>query len=269
VSPGYVKPFVKSQKNDAADAEAICEAIQRPNMRFVPVKSVDRQAMVILHSARNLLMKQHTMLVNAFRGFLLEFGIVGATGATGLSRLVGELRKSSVKKLPTSARTAVTVLMDQLQAARTQIRKIDVEIRVWHRSHSESKRLETIPGVGFLTATALSAAIPDPRQFKSGRALSSWLGLVPQQSSSGGKQKLGHITKRGNTRLRSLLVLGARQVIWRAQRTGKSPYAGLQELMARKPFWVAVVALANRMARVVWALLMKGGTFTSRKLARA
>jgi transposase len=269
VSPEYVKPFVKSQKNDAVDAEAICEAIQRPNMRFVPIKSVDGQAMVILHSARNLLTKQQTMLVNSFRGFLLEFGIVGATGNSGLSVLIAELRKSSVKKLPGCARTALTALLEQLETARAQIRKIDLEIRAWHRSHSESKRLETIPGIGFLTATALAAAIPDPHQFRSGRALSSWLGLVPRQFSSGGKQKLGHITKRGNTRLRSLLVIGARQVIWRVRRTGKSPYVGLLELMSRKPFWVAVVALANRMARVVWALLMKGETFAPRVTARA
>jgi transposase len=243
--------------------------MQRPNMRFVPLKSVEQQAMVSLHTARNLLTRQQTMLVNACRGCLSEFGIVGAAGHAGLSGLLRELQKGSVKKLPPSARAAVKALTDQLQAAKTQIRLIDFQIRVWHRAHAESRRLETIPGVGVITATALAAAVPDPHQFRSGRGLAAWLGLVPRQFSSGGKTRLGHITKRGNTRLRSLLVLGARQVIWRVRRGGASPYAGLRELMARKPFWVAVVALASKMARVVWALLMKEETFHARREAHA
>ena len=269
MSPGYVKPYVKSQKNDATDAEAICEAMQRTNMRFIPVKSAEQQSMITLHTARDLLARQQTMLVNACRGCLSEFGIIAPAGNAGFSALLAELRQASVKNLPPPARAAVQALVDQLQAARTQIRLIDFQIRAWHRAHDESRRLETIPGVGVITATAFAAAVPDPRQFKSGRGLAAWLGLVPRQFSSGGKPRLGHITKRGNRRLRTLLVIAARQVIWRVRRGGSSPFVGLRELIARKPFWVAVVALANRMARVVWALLMKGEAFKPRHVAHA
>jgi transposase len=261
MSPNFVKPYVKSQKNDAADAEAICEAVQRPNMRFVAIKSCDQQAVIALHTARDLLVRQQTMAINACRACLSEFGFVGKLGTTGFSALVGGVRKLPTSKLPVSARKAVKALVEHLGSIRAQLRLLDAEIRAWHRHSEDSKRLATVPGIGVVTATALVAHIADPLHFKSGRQLSVSLGLVPQQFSSGGKTRLGHITKRGNSRLRTLLVLGARLVVWNTRRGGEAPYAGLKELIARKPFWVAVIALANKMARVVWALLAKHESF--------
>lgn len=259
--PSFVKPYVKSQKNDAMDAEAICEAVQRPNMRFVAIKSREQQAIIALHTARELLVRQQTMVVNACRACLAEFGLVAKMGPAGFSTLLAELRKASSKNVPPPARIAMKTLIEQFNSARTQIRVLDTEIRTWQRSNEDCKRLATIPGVGIVTSTALVAYITDPHQFKSGRQLSVSLGLVPQQFSTGGKTRLGHITKRGNTRLRSLLILCARNVLWAVRRGSPSPFFGLRELMARKPFWVAAIALANKMARVVWALLAKQDTF--------
>ena len=267
MSPNFVKPYVKSQKNDAADAEAICEAVQRPNMRFVAIKSREQQAIIALHTARDLLIRQQTMLINACRGCLSEFGIVGKIGDAGFAALIAGLGKVRESMLPASARAAVRTLAAQLRSARTHIRLLDAKIAAWHRSSEDSRRLATIPGIGVTTATALVAHIADPSQFESGRHFAVSLGLVPRQFSSGGKLCLGHITKRGNTRLRTLLVLGARFVVWRVRRGYQPPYAGLRELVLRKPFWIAVVALANKMARVVWALLSKRQFFQASAMA--
>jgi transposase len=265
--PSFVKPYVKSQKNDAKDAEAICEAVQRPTMRFVPIKSREQQAIIAIHAARELLVRQQTMLINACRACLAEFGLVAKMGSTGFSELLTGLKKASTKNVPPSARIAVKCLAEQLNAARAQIRLLDAEIRSWQRNNADCKRLATIPGVGVVTSTALVAHVVDPHQFKSGRGLAVSLGLVPMQFTSGGKTRLGHITKRGNARIRTLLILGARNVLWAVKRGSPSPYAGLRELMARKPFWVAAVALANRIARVVWALLVKQQSFRPAKPA--
>jgi transposase len=267
MSPSFVKPYVKSQKNDAMDAEAICEAVQRPTMRFVPIKTREQQAIIALHSARELLVRQQTMVVNACRACLAEFGFVAKMGTVGFSALLAELRKAPAKNVPVPAKTAMKSLIEQFNSSRVQIRLLDAQIRAWQRQNEDCKRLATIPGVGIVTSTALVAHITDPHQFTSGRQLSVSLGLVPRQFSSGGKTRLGSITKRGNARLRSLLILGARNVLWAVKRGSPCPFPGLRELMARKPFWVAAVALANRIARVVWALLVRQENFRVPKAA--
>lgn len=269
MSPSFVKPYVKSQKNDAADAEAICEAVMRPTMRFVAIKTCNQQAVIALHTARNLLVNQQTTIMNTCRACLSEFGIVGATGHKGFSTLVSTLKRRPPSKLPSVARAAITSLLEQLRSTQTQLRLLDMQIRAWHRADQDSRRLATIPGIGFRTATAMVAGIGNPLEFKSGRNLAAWIGLVPRQYSTGGKVRLGGIPRRGNGRLRSLLVLGARQVLWRIRRGFASPFPDLDSLLARKPFWLVAVALANRMARVAWALLSKGENFKSRCLLPA
>jgi transposase len=265
MAPSFVKPYVKSQKNDARDAEAICEAVQRPSMRFVPIKSREQQALIALHTARDLLTRQQTMLVNASRACFAEFGLVAKLGSTGFDALLANLKKPSTSTLPASARIALKSLAEQFNSARIQIRLLEAQIRTRQRQDDNCKRLATIPGVGVITSTLLAAHITDPHQFKSGRQLAASIGLVPRQFSTGGKPRLGHITKRGSSRVRTALVLAARNVLWRVKRGLPSPYSGLRELLARKPFWLTAVALANRIARIVWALLVKQETFRAHR----
>jgi transposase len=261
MSAALVKPYVKSQKNDPADAEAICEAVQRPNMRFVTVKSRDQQAILVVHRVRDLLNRQQVMLVNACRSQLAEFGIVAARGRSEFASLVSATSKIGRKSLPPAALKAIRALIAQWREKKLQVAALERELRLWHRQNANSQRLATMPGIGVITATALAASISDPREFRSGRHMAVWLGLVPRQFSSGGKISLGRITKRGNTRLRTLLVFGARTALAPAKRGGKVLYPGAEALLARKPRLVAAVALANKMARIAWALLVKQENF--------
>lgn len=193
IPPAYVKPYVKRQKNDAADAEAICEAVTRPNMRFVPVKTGEQQAVLILHRSRDLLMQQPTMILNAIRADFAEFGIVAAQGPRKVTELFMCLRDDDPTGLPEIARSALLALAGQLESLAAEVRNIERQLMAWHRQNAASQRLETIPGVGIITATALAASVPDPAVFKSGRQFAAYLGLVPRQNSSGGKDRLGHI----------------------------------------------------------------------------
>ena len=261
IPPHYVKPFVKTNKNDASDAEAICEAVNRPTMRFAPVKSAEQQSVLMLHRARELLVRQKTMLINALRGHCGELGIIVAQGASKVSELIEMIEDPGDTRLPTLAREALMALVAQLRMVQAQIIDLEKHLKAWHRASEDSCRLATIPGVGVITATALVATIGDASQFHSGRQLAAWLGLVPKQYSSGGKERLGRISKRGDGYLRKLLVHGARTVLlWsRRKKENRSPWQ--VALLARRPTNVVLVAMANKTARVVWALLSRGETY--------
>ena len=262
--PRYVKPYVRRGKSDAADAAAICEAVGRPSMRFVAIKTVDQQAALLQHRSRDLLVRQRTMLVNAIRAHLAEFGIVAAGGRSALNRLLVELEDGTQAMLPAAAWAALHGLVSQVRAAEAQIRAIEAEIVAWHRANAASRRLATMPGVGPIIASALAASVPDATAFRSGRDLAAWIGLVPRQNGSGGKERLGPISKQGDRYLRRLLVLGATAVLRHAgvrERAGGAWLAGLQ---ARRPGRVVTVALANKMARTAWALLARGETWRPR-----
>ena len=256
--PAYVKPYVKRQKNDATDAEAICEAVTRPNMRFVESKTTDQQSVLVLHRARHLFMKQQISLINAIRAHLAEFGIVAAVGRNGVDDLLYVIADQDDARLPEVARTCLAALGAQLQRVKAQLLEFDRMIIAWHRSNETSRRLDAIPGVGPALATALVASVPDPRIFRSARDFAAWIGLVPKQSSSGGKERLGGITKQGDRYLRSLLTIGALAVIRRAKINGGSHRPWLSALLARRPIKVAAVALANKIARMAWAMMAKG-----------
>ncbi len=264
IAPQFVKPFVKTNKNDALDAEAICEAIQRPTMRFAAVKSAEQQSILMLHRARELLVRQKTMLLNALRGHCAEFGIVVAQGAFRVGELVAIIADDKDDRLPAVAREALVFLVTQLRSVKEQIAMLEKKLKTWHKHNEASRRLETIPGIGVITATALVATIGDARQFKSGRELAAWLGLVPRQNSSGNKHRLGRISKRGDKYLRKLLVHGARTVLrWRVAKKEKRTI-WLEGMLQRRPTNVVLVAMANKTARVVWALLNKNETWQPR-----
>jgi transposase len=257
---GYVKAYVKRGKTDAADAAAICEAVGRPTMRFVPVKSVEAQGVVTLHRARDLLVRQRTQTGNVLRALCAEFGIVAAQGLRGLAQL-GAVANGNDTGLPATARLALTPLFERLVQLTHDIALLERKIVVSHREHEASRRLATIPGIGPITASALIAAIGDVERFGSGRDLAAWLGLTPQPRSSGGKNKVGRISKMGDPYLRRLLVQGAQSVIW-AERQKKVPAsAWLAALLERRPIKVVAVALANKMARTVWAVLSHGEAY--------
>jgi transposase len=253
----YVKAYVKRNKNDAADAEAICEAVTRPTMRFVEIKTPEQQALLMLHRTRKLLVHQRIALVNAMRAHLAEFGIVAGVGRNGVNRLL-TLIEADDDRIPATARDCLLALRNQLTLAKQQIVDADKRILACHRENELCRRLEEIPGVGPLIATALVASVPDPHVFKSARGLPAWIGLVPKQSSTGGKERLGHISKAGNRYLRTLLVTGAFSLIRRAKLGSGIHRAWLVELMARRPTKVAAIALANKIARIAWALMTKG-----------
>ena len=262
IPPAYVKPYVKRQKNDAADAEAICEAVTRPNMRFVPVKSEEQQAVLVLHRSRDLLMRQRTMLLNAIRAHMAEFGMIAAQGPRKVVDLVRRLNDpGDGLTLPDLARSALLSLAAQLEALSGEIGKIERHLLAWHRQSQASQRLETIPGVGLITATALAASVPDPTVFRSGRQFAAWLGLVPRQNSSGGKERLGRVSKMGNGYLRRLLVVGATSVTRRAPTTDTRTGAWVRSLLERKPTRLVTVAVANKTARTAWALLVRGESY--------
>jgi transposase len=263
-----VKAYVKRNKNDAADAEAICEAVRRPTMRFVQIKSTEQQGRLMLHCARDLLMRQRTQVINAMRAHLAELGIVAAQGRDGIKELLKIIASEEDTRLPVDAHTSLVVLAAELQAMQTLIGSIEKRIMVQHRSNEASKRLESIPGIGLIGATAIAATVPDPKVFRSGRDFAAWIELVPRQDSTGGKQKLGPISKRGDRYLRRILVVGACAVL-RYARHKPEKYPWLTKLLARKPFKVVAVALANKMARIAWALLAKGDTYRVPALAAA
>ncbi len=258
IPPAYVKPYVKRQKNDAADAEAICEAVTRPNMRFVPVKTEEQQGILVLHRSRDLLMRQRTMILNAIRAHFAEFGVIAAQGPRMVADLVSRLRDDDTLGLPKVAQSALLALAGQLDNLAAEVRNIERQLMAWHRQNAASQRLETIPGVGLITATALAASVPDPAAFKSGQQFAAYLGLVPRQNSSGGKDRLGHISKMGNGYLRRLLVVGATSVTRRAPTTDTRSGAWVRSLLERKPTRLVTVAIANKTARTAWALLAKG-----------
>jgi transposase len=258
--PAYVKPYVKSQKNDAADAEAICEAVTRPNMRFAEIKSVEQQSVLAMHRLRALLIRHRTRLGNTIRAHMAEFGIIAPVGRMGLERLNHILWDENDDRITPLVRRSLGHLVNQLDQQHMQILDLDRQILAWHRSNETSRRLATIPGIGPLAASALTATIGDASTFRSGRALASWIGIVPKQSSSGGKERLGAISKRGDTYLRWLLVAGSLAVIRYAQRNGtKRPW--LVKLLERRTSKIAAVALANKNARMIWAMMTRGENY--------
>lgn len=257
----YVKAYLRRQKNDAADAEAICEAVTRPSMRFVPVKSADQQGVLVLHRTRDLLVRQRTMLINAIRGHCAEFGMIAPQGARRSAELIEQVRAADASTLPDIARSTLLMLAGQLDALAIQIHSLERQLMIWHRQDETSQRLATIPGIGIITATALAASVTDPRLFRSGREFAAFLGLVPRQNSSGGKDRLGRISKRGDGYLRKLLVVGATSVIRRSGDNASATGAWVRSLMERKPSRVVTVAMANKTARIAWAVLARGEAY--------
>ena len=255
IAPQFVKPYVKTNKNDAADAEAICEAVARPNMRFVPIKNGGQQAVLALHRARQGFVKARTAQANQIRGLLAEYGIVIAQGIGHIAKRLPEILEDGENNLPGTFRQLLDRLGDHLKELDRQVGALEVQIQSWHRENEASKKLAKIPGIGPITASALVASIGDAKSFENGRQLAAWLGLVPRQHSSGGKQMLLGISKRGDTYLRTLLIHGARAVIRVAERKVGHADSWLARLMDRRNKNVAAVALANKNARTVWALL--------------
>ena len=258
IAPQYVKPYVKSQKNDAADAAAICEAASRPHMRFVTLKSVDQQTILAVHTVRSGFVKQRTALSNQMRGLLAEFGVVLPQGLARLRQGLLPALEREPGELTAGMHTLIGMLHEQLQRLDEQIGKLELQIRQWARQDERSRLLQQIPGVGPITASALTASVGDARQFEDARQMSAWLGLVPRQHSSGGKNVLLGITKRGDKYLRTLLIHGARAALKAYQRHPEKMPARLQQLLQRKHINIVCVALASRNARVAWAMLSRG-----------
>jgi transposase len=256
--PAYVKPYVKRQKNDAADAEAICEAVTRANMRFVATKTPEQQSCLMLHRTRHLFIRQQTSVINVIRAHLAELGIVAPIGRKGVEELLDVVADSGDVRVPAIARACLAALGAQLRRLKEQILEFDRVIMAWHRSNETSRRLDAIPGVGPILATALVACVADPKVFRSGRNFSAWIGLVPKQHSSGGKDRLGSISKQGDRYLRSLFMAGALAVIRYAKINGTKHRPWLTALLARRPVKVAAIALANKIARMVWAMMARG-----------
>jgi len=260
IAPAYVKPFVKRQKNDMADAEAICEAAQRPTMRFVTPKSAEAQAATTVFRARDLLVRQRTQMINALRGHLAEYGMVVRKGAENTPKLV-ELVRDPASDLPQEARSVLEVLAQMLQLVDERIAVLDTEIARRARTNPLIKRLMTIPGVGAISATALAALAPAPETFRRGRDFAAWIGLTPLQKSSGGKERLGKVSKKGERALRRLLIIGASSAAKAAARKGATTETWLGRMLLRKPRMLVSVALANKIARIAWALMAHGGTY--------
>jgi transposase len=264
----YVKPYAKRGKSDAIDAEAICEAVTRPTMRFVPIKSAEQQSIVMLHRIRDLLVRQRTMLVNALRGHLGEFGVIGVKGISRLPDLLAMATSTPVCELPDLARECIELLLVQIQDLQRRVRIVEGSITEWHRNNEISRRLETIPGVGVISATAMAAMAPDADNFRSARQFAAWIGLTPRLSGTGGKVQLGRISKAGNRYLRRLLTLGATSLV-RYARHSPQKWTWIAALLARRPTRVVITAVANKLARVVWAVLSHGESFRRPQAAAA
>src|SRR4051795_4145070 len=268
IAPEVVKPFVKrGRKNDPADAAAICEAAARPNIKFVPIKSPDQQAILALHTARSLLVKQQTMIVNAVRGLASEFGLTAPQGISKMDELKAAVKGND--DLLDAARSVLDTLFQQLTSLSKQIEALEVQIVLHARTNETARRLATIPGVGPTTSSLLAATIADISVFPSARHFAAWLGLVPRQFSTGGKTRLGRITKAGNSEIRRLLVLGATSMVHRAAQWNSAAGAWLRGLLERRPVRLATVALANKMARIAWAVMTRGESYQAKGRARA
>ena len=255
IAPAYVRPFVKRQKNDAADAEAICEAAQRPSMRFVPVKTEAQQAAALIFRGRDLLVRQRTQISNALRGHMAEYGWIAPKGLAHLEKLAALLADPSA--VPADVRAVCTVLLESLAVLDRQIALLDKEIVRRSREDEVARRLMTIPGIGPITATAIAALAPPPGTFAKGRDFAAWVGLTPRQHSTGGKQKLGAISRMGERTLRRLLIIGSSAVVLQGSKRGAAKGSWLEQMLARKPRMLVTVALANKTARIVWAVLTK------------
>jgi transposase len=269
MAPQFVKPYVKTNKNDARDAEAICEAVTRPNMRFVPVKDIEQQTVLALHRARQGFVVERTAQANQMRGLLYELGIVIPKGIRYVDKQLPEILEDAENGLPEISRSLFARLFEHFQRLGNQVKELESQIKAWHKQSAASERIEAIPGIGALTASALVASIGDAKTFKSGRQLAAWLGLVPRQDSSGGKEKLLGISKRGDVYLRTLLIHGARAVLFHRMRQAEHKDGWLMRLRARRNPNVAAVALANKNARVVWALLAHGREYSAAPVAAA
>ncbi len=259
--PAYVKPYVKRGKTDANDAEAICEAVTRPTMRFVAVKTAEQQASLSIHRARDLLVKQRTQLVNMIRGLLAEFGIDIPRGLERALLKARQIADGEAPDVPAEAIKVVLTLSQQVLEIHVRVREMERDVERWHRGNELSRRLATIPGIGPIGASALVASVTDPQQFRSGRQFAAWLGLTPLQKSSGGKERLGRITKMGDKYLRKLLIVGMTSLVRRAKYKPETVDPRLAKWLARKPVRVATVAMANKAARVVWAIMTRGDTY--------
>jgi transposase len=257
--PNYVKAYVKRNKHDVADAEAICEAVRRPSMRFVPIKTAEQQSALMMHRARDLLVRQRTMLVNALRGHLAEFGLIEAQGLHKVAKLIAIVTNENDGRVPDIARQVLQVMVNHIEDIQVRIVGLEKQVLAWHKSNPVSQRLATIPGIGPIIATAIAATVADPNTFRSGREFAAWLGLVPRQNSTGGKARLGGISKRGDSYLRRLLVNSAHTVLLCSKQAKTDPW--LTSLLSRKPRLVAAVALANKTARVAWALMSRQDTY--------
>ena len=264
VAPEAVKPFVKrGKKNDAADAAAICAAASRPDTKFVAVKSLEQQGVLALHSARALLVKQQTMLANAMRGLATEFGLVVPKGMDKLEELVALVEEDNA--FPEQAREVFTGLLEQCRATAGRIKALEAEIVAHARHDGTARRLATVPGIGPITASLLAATVGEGiRNFKDARHFAAWLGLVPRQHSTGGKTRLGRITKAGNREIRKLLVLGATSMVYRAEQWNSAAGAWVRELLGRRPVRLVTVALANKMARIAWALMARDEVYRAK-----
>lgn len=259
MAPQFVKPYVKGNKHDAADAEAICEAVARPTMRFVPIKNTEQQAVLAMHRVRQGFVRARTAQANQIRGLLAEFGLIVPQGVAHIAERVPTLIEDASNELPGSFRILIVRVLEHFKALQAQIQQLEAQILVWHRSNAASKRLEKIPGIGPITASALIASLGDAKNFKDGRQVAAWLGLVPRQHSSGGKQNLLGISKRGDTYLRTLLIQGARSVVYHAdqssQGSSNATCQWIRGVVQRRNKNIAAVALANKNARICWALL--------------
>ncbi len=262
-----MKAYRKRGKNDAVDAAAICEAVRRPSMRFVAIKTADQQGVLVLHRSRELLVRQRTMAVNALRAHLAEFGIVARRGHGGVEELV-EVLAADDNGVPGPARAGLAALIRQLRSVEAEIKTLEREIVGWHRTTPASRLLATLPGIGPIIASALVATVGDGARFKSGRHLAAWLGMVPRQNSTGGKTRLGRISKQGDRYLRRLLVIGATALLRHARGRGAIDAGWVDSLLARRPPRVVITALANKLARIAWAVLTRGEPFRPRAVAR-
>lgn len=254
MAPQFVKPYVKSNKNDAADAEAICEAVARPSMRFVPIKNIEQQSVLSLHRVRQGFVKARTAQANQIRGLLGEYGLIVPQGIAYIAQRVPDLIEDASTELPGSFRLLIDRLVEHLKLLHRQVEEIEMQIKAWHRASEASRRLEKVPGIGPLTATAMVASVGDAKNFDNGRQFAAWLGVVPRQHSSGGKPTLLGMSKRGDAYLRTMLIHGARSVIYRATQRADAE-SWLVKLTTRRNKNIAAVALANKNARTIWALL--------------